>query len=87
MNLAQLSAMSTDDLRALNHNVVWVINSRRAERQQEAARSLRVGEKRSFFSSKYGRDVEVTITRINRVSVSAMEDNGRQWKVAPSHFK
>lgn len=86
MNIPQasLNAMSMDTLLALNSAIVATIKSKRAAMAYQRGAQLRVGQKVSFFSSKKGRNIEGTVTEINRTRCVVKENyNGRDmlWTV------
>jgi hypothetical protein len=63
-----LTAASLDELRDLNARVVYAIRDKRSDRDFNALRKLRIGQKVSFTAR--GDDRTGRITRINRTTVS-----------------
>lgn len=88
-----LTSMSKAELLALNEAVVAQIRTLQTTEAIRAGMQFRPGDKASFYSSKYGRNIAIKITKVNIKTVSAVElnDDGtvsyRTWKVAPTMLK
>lgn len=86
---AKLEALSTEQLRALNQQVVGVLKGRYTAAAMQKARQFRVGQQARFLSSKTYQYVTIRIDRINTKTVSGTELDAtgrpthRTWRVSP----
>lgn len=84
ITLAQLSGMSTEELRSLNRFVVAVLKDRNRIKQQQAAMTISVGGKYKFMS-KDGEMITVRVDKVNQKTVNCTNvANGGRWRVSPS---
>lgn len=76
--------LSPGDLRKLYDQIIPRLRADEAVRKANAAKAFVPGTKAKFRDSKSGRDVTITITKINRTSVNGVEVGGTtQWRVSP----
>ena len=78
---ATLNAMSDEQLRELNHQVVAVMRHRHSVKAMTAVAAFRPGDKVQF-TGKYGEKLTATVDKINQKTVSVTTTDGGRWKVS-----
>lgn len=81
---SKLAAIPLEALRQLNRAVVDEIKLRMSRTRTVAARSIEVDDRAQFHSTKLGRTVSCTVTKVNRTRVVVKEHGygDRSWIVA-----
>jgi hypothetical protein len=81
-----LSGYTETELIELNHRVIERIRALRQERLRSTMTEFKLGDQVSF-QPECGHEVNGTIVRLNRKSVTVATAEGVQWRVAPVLLK
>lgn len=85
MKKIDLSSMSEDELRALNREIVRILDFYSSMRRKRALMAFRVGDRVAFDTDSAS--VVGTVIRINQKTASIDADDGRQWRVSPAFLR
>jgi hypothetical protein len=84
--VAQLHAMDTDTLRALNKTVVAIINARVKSNQVQAAQALRVGQEVKW-TGRSGLPMHGVVTKVKIKMVEVNAGPHGRWNVSATMLK
>lgn len=79
MNISQLSKLSVEELRQLNHDVVSVLNAKVRAKQVQLAAKFNIGD--TVLLNR--RNLKGTVIKINQKSIIVKTERG-DWKCSPS---
>lgn len=80
-----LKKLSEEELRLINQKIVERLNLIQSARQLNMLSKFSVYDKVSF--EHHGRQIQGRIIRLNRKSISLIDENGGHWTVAPIFLK
>lgn len=80
-----IGKLSEEELRGVNRKVVERLNLMLSARQLRAIAEYGVNDRIVFDHD--GKDIRATVIRLNRKTVSVIDEHGNPWTVSPSFIR